>query len=161
MSKLIEATQALEAFNVKFDEYAKQGAQGDLNDYLKNFFTIREAYEALDEERKKTYAILERMSRGTIPDLFVEKDVKTISLASIGRRFTVSAKVSASITDKPGAYAWLRDPKQDAGALITETVNASSLSAFAKEYTTMQGKDLPMAYFKVSTMNFTSVTKIN
>lgn len=160
MSQLVEAKDHLAAFASKFDTWATEAASGNLPDYLKQFFAIREAYEALDEERKKVSATLERMSRVLIPDLFIEQDTKTISLDSIGRRFTVSAKVSASITDKPFAYQWLRSPEQDAGDLIQETVNSSSLAAYAKNYISEKGKDLPEQGFKVSTMRFTSVTKL-
>jgi hypothetical protein len=159
-SNLTLARERLEQFNYDLENWIKENSGAGLEDILKMYFQVKEAYELLTDNQKATGALLERMSRGLIPDLMDTKDTKTISIASIGRRFTVSAKLSASIIDKPGAYGWLRDPKQDAADLIQETVNASTLASFAKSYVNEQGKDLPEAYFRVNTMRYTSVTKI-
>ena len=43
--------------------------------------------------------------------------------------------------DKPVGFQWLRE--QGHGGLITETVNASTLAAFAKNMMDTEGKELP------------------
>jgi hypothetical protein len=161
MSKLVEARAALEQFGPLFNEWVdKNGGSLDLPDVLKMYFMVKEEYEKLEDARKAVGAILERMSRNVIPDAMMLADTKTIAIESIQRRFTVSARISASILDKPGAYGWFRDPKQDAADMIQETVNSSSLSKFARTYTDDTGRDLPPEYFRVSTMRVTSVTKL-
>ena len=63
-----------------------------------------------------------------------------------------------SLADKVAGMGWLRD--EGHGDLIQETVNASSLSAFAKSYIEETGKDLPADLFKLSNLRYTSVTKL-
>lgn len=60
-------------------------------------------------------------------------------------------------TGKQAAYWWLR--LNGMGSLITETINASTLSAAARKQME-DGKDLPETYFKVDIVPNTSVTKV-
>ena len=57
---------------------------------------------------------------------------------------------------RDAAMKWLRD--NDAGGLIIETVNASTLASFAKERA-MEGKPLPEDTFKVGTAPYTSIRR--
>jgi hypothetical protein len=156
-SRLVAATDELTAFSEKLSAWLEDAKKGELTDVLKMFAKVRDQYDLLDDQRKKVYATLEHMSRSVIPDMMQEKDIKTISLAEAGLRFSVAVKISASMPDKLGGMAWLRSNGH--GDLIQETVNASSLSAFAKTYIADTGKELPEA-FKVSNMTYTSVTKL-
>lgn len=154
-----EATETLKKANgnltQRIDELRKGG---HLPPVLKFFYHVQAIYEQLDETRKAIYAQLEGMSRNVIPEMMSEQGIKTISLEDIGYRFTVNARLSASIADKAKGYDWLREHGH--GDLIQETVNSSSLSAFAKSFIAEKGQDLPPEIFKVSTMRFTSCTKI-
>ena len=133
-------------------------ATTDLPLVLRKFKEIRDANERLEVSRKKFNTFLDFFSRNIIPDMMQEQGVKTISLDDIGYRFTVSVKMNASMADKAAGMNWLRD--EGHGDLIQETVNASSLSAFAKSYIEETGKDLPADLFKLSNLRYTSVTKL-
>ena len=133
-------------------------AATDLPSVLRTFKEIRDANERLEVSRKKFNTFLDFFSRNIIPDMMQEQGVKTISLDDIGYRFTVSVKMNASLADKAAGMDWLRD--EGHGDLIQETVNASSLSAFAKSYIEETGKDLPADLFKLSNLRYTSVTKL-
>ena len=130
-----------------------------LNDILTDWYLTREEYEALDEVRKSIGKILEGMSRDTIPEVMAEKDTKTVTIASLKRRFTVSQRVSCSIIEgcKDDAYEWLRTSGNE--AIIQPTVNSSTLARFSREWIEA-GNDLPENLFKLNTMNVTSATKI-
>ena len=133
-------------------------ASTDLPEVLKTFKRLRDANERLEASRKKFNTFLDFFSRNIIPDMMQEQGVKTISLDDIGYRFTVSVKMNASMADKAAGMEWLRN--EGHGDLIQETVNASSLSAFAKSYIEETGKDLPADLFKLSSLRYTSVTKL-
>lgn len=156
--------------NIATAQVAAEGAANDINawlegpgktatlpELLKFFAKTRDAYEALDEQRKRVNELVERMSRVVIPERMAEEGVGTISLRDASLRFTVSHRISASVLDKDAAYEWLRSNGH--GDLIQPTVNSSALAGFAKKYIQDEGKDLP-APFKISQMAFTSVTKL-
>lgn len=110
--------------------------------------TIKKAREALDE-------IADNLSKQSIPDLLRSHNIKNIKIEGVGT-VGISNKVNASIIDKPRGFEWLR--ANGAGSLITEVVNASSLSAHAKSLL-QEGEELPDDIFKVSTMTYTSIRK--
>jgi hypothetical protein len=158
MSHLDNATSELQQFQTKFSAWIDDAKRtGDLPAILKMFHLTREHYELADEVRKQLHASLEHVSRSLIPDVMAEKNVKTLTLADISRRFTVSTKISCSMLDKNAGHEWLK--ANGAEPLIQPTVNSSSLAAFAKDYLAASGKDLPAEIFKVSNMTYTSVTK--
>ena len=82
--------------------------------------------------------------------------VKTITLIGIGR-VTVSHRFSCSMLDKERGMKWLKD--EGHGSIVQETVNSSTLAAFAKDITVNQGGSLPEDLFKVGTAPYTSITK--
>jgi hypothetical protein len=59
--------------------------------------------------------------------------------------------------DKQLGMDWLRNTGNE--SLIQETVNSSTLAAFAKSKTEEEGKELPSDIFKTSVMTYTSITK--
>lgn len=129
-----------------------------LNAVLTGWYLSREEYEALDEMRKGIGQIFETLSRGVIPEMMRAADTKTTTIDSIRRRFTISKRFSCSILDKEAGYKWLRD--EGNGAIITETVNSSTLSAFAKKRIEDEGLEMPETIFKTSIVDITSATKV-
>lgn len=158
MSNLVRATEALEQFNRDFRRWLDGNKSGDMTEFLRMYYRVTEQYELLDGARKELNAMLEGVSRNYIPEIVLEKQVKTITLEDIKRRFTVATRISCSLLDKDRGFQWLRE--NNAGDLIQPTVNSSALSSYAKNYIETTGKDLPPALFKISTMNYTSVTKV-
>lgn len=129
-----------------------------LGDALTGWVVTRDQYEDLDDLRKEIYALLETLSKGTLPEMMDENKTKTITLSSVGRRFTVSSKLSASMIDKTKGIQWLKDNGGD--ALPQETVNAQSLASFVKARIETEGKDVPEDIFKVSYVRNISATKV-
>ena len=126
-------------------------------DVLRGYHEYAELHEQIDKTRKRVNAALESVSRNTIPGIFDDEGISTTTLKDIGRRFTVSTRVNCSMVDSDGGKEWLRSNGH--GALITETVNSSTLSAFAKSQIVDFGVELPPNLFKMSTLRYTSVTK--
>ncbi len=133
--------------------------RGKIQDACRAYKRLRDAYEELDTVRKKINEQIENLSRVTIPEMLAENEVTTITLewGDLKYRFTKSTRMSCSMVDKDAGMQWLREQGHE--DLIQETVNASTLAAFAKNQIEKEGIDLPTGLFKVSTMSFTSVTK--
>jgi hypothetical protein len=151
-----EDTVAIAA-SVLEDLITKHQSSQNLEEMCRLYYLASEAYDELDKQRKLLYGKLEHMSRTVIPEMLDAKKVKNITLDDIKMRFSKNVRISASITDKAAAYQWLRENGH--GDLVTETVNSSSLSSFAKEYVVEQQRDLPDDAFKISTLIYTSATK--
>ena len=123
---------------------------------VKHYDELRNAVDNIKTSREALADLADALSTRDIPTLFSSKELKTITVENVGR-VTVSYRFSASIIDKVKGYAWLRENGH--GELITETVNSSTLSAFAKDMLQNQGVDLPDDLFKISTNPYTSITK--
>lgn len=158
MSKIDDAIANLEEFEQGLIAWIDEvKASNELPPLLKMYYKIDEAYDRLDDVRKRVYALLENINRQIIPGKMEDAAVKTISLTDIGRRFTVSQRMSASMVDKPRGMEWLNT--EGHGDMIQPTVNASALSSFFKQWIQDTGREAP-EHFKISTMTLTSVTKI-
>lgn len=98
----------------------------------------------------------DRLRLKTLPEMMIEDDVKTITFDGIGR-VQLGADCYASIPAdmREDAYKWLRE--NNAGSLITETVNSSTLKSWAKEKLE-SGVELPEC-FKVTPYSRVSIVK--
>lgn len=161
VQRLTAGAAALREINANMDEaIAALRTSGDLPEVCRSYKGMNDAYEALDVQRKALYEKLEGMSRGTIPEMLSEEGVSNITLEygdGLKYRFGKNQRVSVSMPDKDGGMEWLR--ANGGEGLIKPTVNASQLSSFGKEYVKDKGMDLPIAFFKTSTMVYTSITK--
>ena len=123
---------------------------------IRHYDATRKATVSIKEAREALADIEDRMSKEQVPDIMRRHSVKTITVEDVGR-VTNSHRFSASMIDKERGYEWLR--AEGHGGLITETVNSSSLSAFAKDMLENHGVELPDDIFKVGTQAYTSITK--
>lgn len=138
-------------------------ASGDHVEVIKHFDALRKQNDTIKEAREALSETADLFSKQYIPDIVRELREKSglkppFNIDGVGR-VSVSYKWSASIVgdDKTVGHAWLKDNGH--GALVTETVNSSTLSAFAKDLLTNQGIDLPPEIFKVGQNPYTSITK--
>lgn len=129
---------------------------GDHLALIRHFSQTSTAYDVLSEAKKKINDTYDRLSREIVPEAMRVAKVKTVNLDDVGR-VTVSHRYSASMLDKELGMGWLRDNGH--GDLIKPTVNAQTLSSFAKNLMVDEGKELPEEIFKVGTSPFTSITK--
>lgn len=142
-----------------FTEELKSVRRGSLANACTTFKKISDAYETLDARRKALNSLLEQLSRNVIPEMMMEQKTTTITLefGDLKYRFVKGQRVSCSLVDKDIGIQWLKDQKQE--ALVQETVNSSTLAAWAKDWVQEKGMDLPGEIFKLNTMSYTSVTK--
>lgn len=111
-----------------------------------------------DEKSFKQFKSLWKETKElTVPQCFEQSGVDSIPLSE-GFRVGTSVRIMASVVSgqKEAAFAWLRE--NEAGELIQPTLNASTLSAFAKQRGE-KNEELPEELFKVYDQPNTSVTK--
>lgn len=113
----------------------------------------------LSEEKalKPLKAVWKDYKEFKVPEAFEQAGVPNVPLDE-GFRVGVSIRTVASVAtgQKSAAFIWLQE--NGAGDLIQETINASTLSAYAKQKGE-KNEDLPDDIFKVNLMPNASVTK--
>lgn len=139
---------------------------GDACDLVSDFKVIM---DGLGGDSGTVAAIKGRLSylrEVTMPEILTAAKVKTFNTDRF--RVTKTTKLMASVNPdagfhtegefagQPKAWDWLRENGHD--ALIKPTVNASSLSAVAKEMIE-NGSELPEDLFRVHTKEAISITK--
>lgn len=129
---------------------------GDHIELIRHFNNTRGALERIKMSREALQQMADDMSYVRIPDAMRIAGVKTITIEDVGR-VTISHRYSCSMIDKEAGFKWLRDTGN--GGIIQETVNSSTLGAFAKNVVEEEGKELPDDIFKVSITATTSITK--
>lgn len=158
--KLLQASDLVNEASDLFDREEKNLKGSAVEKALTAYYFLDAAYEVADAARKAFGKKVDFMKNSLLVEMMEQKGVKTLTL-TLGRegarRFTTNVRQSCTMTDKEGGMTWLREQGQ--GGLIQETVNASSLSAFSKQWAEEKGMDLPDAFFKVGTMKYVSVTK--
>lgn len=154
------AVKALEAlhkgYSAEMDAIKEDGAEAP--DLIPFYGAIRDAEEKLEVPGDKLHGIHDHLKYGVIPETWERDDLGAMSTSN-GDRIHVTIDTMASILkdNRPAAFKWLRANKH--GDLIQETVNAQTLSAFARTWMEEKGKDFPKnAFIKVETRpkaNFT------
>lgn len=127
-----------------------------IQDQVRFLRALRDVKETAADIESQLGKVLEKMRQETIPNSFKETGVTTLTVD--GFRFTISQTLRASIKadKKADAYEWLRE--NDLADLITETVNASTLSAQARKMAE-DGLELEPDLFNVSIVPNTSITQ--
>ncbi len=89
-----------------------------------------------------------------IPMCFDAHGIQNVRLPGYGL-VGLNRRWSCSIIDKPRGYQYLRDNKQ--GGMITETVNAMTLGAWARSEVEDKGIEPPAEIFKTSIARYVSL----
>lgn len=118
---------------------------------------VRNYDETVKFVKSRFGEIYKRMKEEIVPKKFMEQGVTSISVN--GYRYTVSqqSRVSIQKGQREAAYNWLKSNGLE--DLITQTVNASTLSATAKSLAE-EGVDMPDDVFNTFTFDNTSVTRV-
>jgi hypothetical protein len=121
------------------------------------YLVLKDIADKLEEAIKPFKQVVTIYKEKRVPEAFELEGVTTLNLSN-GYRITTTSQARASIRAeaKEMAYQWLRDHEME--ALISETVNASTLSATARQLLE-EGRELPDELFNVHMQNGTSVTK--
>lgn len=156
--RLVASARLVRQFVAEFQAEVLEIRRSPLAEALTQWTLTDDDYEELNEARKEIYALLETLNKGTLPEMMQDSKTKTITLSNVGRRFTVSHRLSCSMLDKEKGVEWLIANGGD--AIPKLTVNAQTLSSFAKARIEKQGLDMPEDLFKVSTVSQVSATKV-
>ncbi len=141
----------------KLKEVKKGGNLKDLIEFYRNIYDANEDIKKFTKELNK---IQDSLRYNVVPEKMEDQDLKTVTFKDLNCRITVSQVVKASICaeQRENAYLWLR--REGYSAVVKETVNASTLSAIAKEKIE-GGNELPKTVFNVYTSERISLTKLN
>lgn len=129
----------------------------DLKDAVRIYQKLKEDYEALDKARKRVYHQKDRLEKHVLPEMFDKAGTEMHRDRDLKRSFYPVTKYGARMLDKEGGKAWLR--KNNGGDLITETVNAGSLSAFLQEMIREQAIEPPADLIEITSYKTTGSSK--
>lgn len=132
-------------------------ANGDPVEIIRHYDHLRNALDLIKESREALQFMADILSKDTIPDVLRKTGVKTITVEGVGR-VSVAHRFSCTMLDKEKGFEYLHEIGQE--GLIQETVNSSTLSAFARSWLEDKGKELPSNIFKTSIQAHTSITKV-
>lgn len=131
-----------------------------LEDMVDLLVTARLLNDTIEGARKEiTKQLTNRLEMELIPEKMDDQGITTFTSKS-GFRIVVGERFSISIIPemRAKAYDWLR--ANNLGDLITETVNAQTLSAQGRKLIQEENKDLPADLFKTNTVPSLSVTAV-
>ena len=120
-----------------------------------HYVNLKDIIDGLAAKMAELQKHMQTLSYELLPTMLQNANVKTINVEDVGR-VSVIDRWSASMLDKTRAFEWLRATGND--GLIIETVNASTLGAFARTESEA-GKPLPRDIFKAGATPHISITK--
>ncbi len=120
---------------------------------------VREIADGIKEYKSRLEQVKNFLSYAVIPRIFDEHGIKSVSYEHLKARVSLKSQLRASVqTDqKENAIQWL---KENHPGIVTETINANTLSSFAKLMLEEEGIELPSELFKTETATNASITKI-
>lgn len=123
---------------------------------IKHFNQLRLANDQIKEAREALVEMANRLSYEEVPEVMAEHNIRTITVEGVGR-VSITHRWSCSMLDKELGMNWLRNTGNE--GIIQETVNSSTLAAFAKSKMEEDGESLPADIFKTGITAYTSITK--
>lgn len=127
----------------------------DIPQVAQHFYDLRNKAGEITRQAAALEAHVRDISYSTLPTMMINQDIKSIHVNGLGT-VTVNVRWNATMLDKEAGMNWLRATGND--GLIIETVNASTLTGFAKDMA-LNGMPLPSNIFKVGTAQHISITK--
>lgn len=116
---------------------------------------LRDLNDKAEELKTALGKVYDWSRTALVPDLMESNGVELVKLEGVGR-VSLTSDLSASMPDKAAGYAWLIE--NEAGDLITETVNSSTLKAWLRRRM-KDGLDVPEDIFKISMFTRSTITK--
>lgn len=126
--------------------------RNELEHSLTIYHILDVAYDAITEVQKKLGALKEVMSRRMLPEGFKNCGIEHEYVGD--KKFSLAQRITASFTDKEKGYEWLREIGE--GALIQETVNSNTFSAFIRRKLEDEATT-PPEFVKVNTMEYVKI----
>jgi hypothetical protein len=125
-------------------------------DMVRFYADMREEFEGLGAKLGELGKLDQNLSYTKIPECFDAHGIKNVRVNGYGL-VGLNRRWSCSILDKPKGYAYLRDNGQ--GGMITETVNAMTLGAWARGQVEDEGREPPDDVFKTSIARYVSLRR--
>ena len=122
-----------------------------------HFISLKDQLADMKATTAEVQNEFDMLRKGVLPEKMEEWGFDTVNVTDVGR-ISLRAELYASIIkdQKEAAFAWLAENGH--GALIKDTVNASSLKAFIKEQL-INGEIIPEEIFSVSPYTMATITK--
>lgn len=118
---------------------------------------LKDKKDELAEQEKIINIRIDEITKRELPEAMDAEGISNIKVENAGKvslRGEVYAAIPAEARD--AAYEWLRENGK--GSLITETVNASTLKAAAKDWL-KQGMDVPADLIKITPVTVAVLTR--
>jgi hypothetical protein len=106
---------------------------------------VNEAADRVAEVKATMTKLYDRVRFSCLPDAMTDRGITNIAVDGIGKCY-LQDDVSVTAVDKTQLIAWFVEHELE--DLVTETVNASALSAFVKRRM-KNGEELPDALLKI------------
>lgn len=116
-------------------------AEGDLTNFVTTFYQFDQFCRHMDDQKKRLRNVLDKYEKKSLPECFERHKTDRIRIPEIKRSVGPQTKYSVKTLDKDALYDWLRSTGN--GDLITETVNASTLTSFCSRLLLDEGKEPP------------------
>jgi|SRR5262245_3878851 len=156
-AEMIKHLTAIERLYPALAREMAQAKEGGSIPLARAFVVLHRVMTVWAAKLKPFSELFERYKTLECPAVFEHDRVTHVPLMD-GYRVTVSYTLRASVLpdQKEEAYNWLREHYPDC---VIETVNASTLSALARELAEEHNFDLPETLFRSVNMPGTSVTR--
>jgi hypothetical protein len=125
-------------------------------DLVRFYADMREELELMASTISELNKLDKDLSYSRVPACFDAHGIENVRVAGYGL-VALNRRWSCSILDKPKGYQYLRDNGQ--GGMITETVNAMTLGAWARGEVEDRGIEPPDDIFKTSVARYVSLTR--
>lgn len=126
----------------------------DAPDLVRFYANASEEADVMRETMGALAKLEKDLSYGAIPTCFDTHGIQNVRVNGYGL-VSLNRRWSCSILDKPKGYQYLRDNGQ--AGMITETVNAMTLGAWAREEVEDKGAEPPDDIFKTSIARYVSL----
>lgn len=138
------------------DHYIKMFENNDIVELANKLRGLKDLKEAQEADLKDTNMAIEAITKVLLPQKMDEQGIQNVKIDGVGR-ISLRGEVYASILaeNRELAYDWLRNTGR--AALITNTVNPSTLKAAAKEWL-KNGEEIP-EFIKITPATVATLTR--
>lgn len=138
------------------DHYIKMFENNDIVELANKLRGLKDLKEAQEADLKDTNMAIEAITKVLLPQKMDEQGIQNVKIDGVGR-VSLRGEVYASILaeNRELAYDWLRNTGR--AALITNTVNPSTLKAAAKEWL-KNGEEIP-EFIKITPATVATLTR--
>lgn len=120
-----------------------------LPELIESMFSLRNTLKEIDDFRATIQEQYDLLRRRRIPSMMEDNHIENININGIKVRIGDELFISIPSEERDNAYKWLE--LHGYADLITNTINSSTLKAWAKE-SIKEGQHIPENMFKITIM---------